>query len=106
MVGLVVLFSFFIFTTLAHRSDLLAMNFEERVVSTADELIAASTAADVRQIAVRGTLVNVPSVRLTQGQALHEQSAQAEIRFATGVKGLQLTSDNQIRCIDLRNQPI
>lgn len=81
------------------------MNSDERVVSTADELVAASNTAGVRQIAVRGSLINAPSVRLAPGQQLYGESAQAEILFAAGADGVQLTSDNQVRSIHLRASP-
>ena len=81
------------------------MNSEEGIVSTAAELVAASKAADLHQILVRGSLTNAPSVRLTPGQALCGESTHAEVLFSAGVDGLQLTSDNQVRSIHLRASP-
>lgn len=81
------------------------MNSGERIVSTADELVAASTTAGIRQITVRGSLIGAPSVRLAPGQALHGESPQAEILFAAGVDGLQLTSDNEVCGIHLGASP-
>lgn len=81
------------------------MNPEKRDVTTSEELIAATKNAGIRQITVRGSLTNAPSVRLAPGQTLRGESDQAEILFAAGVDGLQLTSDNQVRCIQLRASP-
>jgi hypothetical protein len=78
---------------------------EQLIVTTAGELVAASKTAGVRQIVVRGRLENVPSVRLGPGQSLNGESEHAEILFASGVDGLQLTSNNQIRDIHLSANP-
>src|SRR5512136_1142843 len=81
------------------------MNSEKWTVTTTEELIAATKNASVRKIAIRGRLLNAPSVRLMPGQELCGGSDQAEILFEAGVDGLQLTSDNQVGCIQLRASP-
>lgn len=82
-----------------------AINSEERAVTTSDQLVAATNNASVRHIMVRGRLTNVPSVRLAPGQALRGESEGAEIFFTAGVDGLQLTSDNRVRCLHLQASP-
>lgn len=78
------------------------MTPSEHAITTPDELVAATRNLDVRDIIVRGQLTDTPSVRLAPGQALRGETDSAEIRFAAGVDGVQLTSDNQVRGISLR----
>ncbi len=80
------------------------MNAQERVVATANELVAATQDTNVRKITVRGNLTNTPSVRLAPGQALSGVGDDASIFFA-GVDGLQLTCDNQVRGLSLQTAP-
>ncbi|HEY5265086.1 MAG TPA: hypothetical protein VIJ37_08835 [Steroidobacteraceae bacterium] len=80
------------------------MNVQERVVATANELVAATKDASIRKITVRGNLTDTPSLRLAPGQALCGVDDLAAIHFA-GVDGLQLTSDNQVRRISLQTAP-
>ena len=77
----------------------------EKHVTTSDELVAATRNTGIRHITVRGSLADAPSVRLAPGQALRGETDQAEIVFATGADGLQLTSDNQVRSIRLSASP-
>ncbi len=80
------------------------MNSHERIVTTPDELAAATKDTSVQQITVSGSLANTPSVRLALGQVLCGEDDQAAILFA-GVDGLQLSSDNQVRGIHLQTAP-
>jgi len=79
------------------------LNAQERVVVTANELVAATKDTNVRKITVRGNLSNTPSVRLAPGQALSGID-NASILFDS-VDGLQLTSDNQVRGLSLQTAP-
>jgi len=81
------------------------MDIDDRVVTTPDELVAATKHAGTHHVIVRGSLANVPSVRLAPGQTLRGENDQAEILFAKGIDGLQLTSDNQILGIHLQTSP-
>ena len=80
------------------------MTTHERIVTTSAELIAATKDTSVQQIVVSGSLTNTPSVRLAPGQVLCGEDNQAAILFA-GVDGLQLSSDNQVRCIHPQTAP-
>ncbi len=77
------------------------MNSKAQTVASSDELIAAMRNNELSQITVRGILTNVPSIRLAPGQVLLGED-QAEIHFAAGIDGLQLTSNNQVRSIYLQ----
>jgi hypothetical protein len=81
------------------------MDTQQQVVTTSDELVAATKNAMVRHITVRGNLSNTPSIRLTPRQQLIGEGDQAEILFLTGIDGLQLSSDNQVRSLHLRTSP-
>ena len=81
------------------------MSSEERPVASAADLAAACKNADLRRITVRGSIANAPPVRLAPGQSLQGENDQAEIAFAAGSDGLQLSSDNQVRRIHLRANP-
>jgi hypothetical protein len=81
------------------------MNQREKVVTTVDELIAATKDAKFKQIIIRSKLTNVPSVRLSPGQSLRGSGARAGIIFIEGADGLQLSSNNKIRNIDLTTSP-
>ncbi len=81
------------------------MNTQQQVVTTSDELVAATKNAMVRHITVRGNLSNTPSIRLAPGQQLVGEGDQTEILFSTGIDGLQLTSDNQVRGLQLQTSP-
>jgi hypothetical protein len=73
----------------------------EKVVTTVDELIAATKDAKCKQIIIRSKLTKVPAVRLSPGQSLRGSGAQAGITFIEGADGLQLSSNNKIRNIHL-----
>ena len=81
------------------------MKQPEKVVITVDELIAATKDAKCEQIAIRSKLTNVPSVRLSPGQSLRGIGVRAGITFVEGADGLQLSSNNKIRNINLTTSP-
>lgn len=78
---------------------------QEALVATAAELAAATQNPAVQQIVVRGHVVDAPSFRLAPGQFLRGEDELAEMTFAGGAEGVQLTSDNQIRNLRLRAEP-
>lgn len=78
---------------------------QEALVATAAELTAAAQNPAVQQIIVRGHVVDAPSFRLAPGQSLAGEDELAEMTFASGTEGVQLTSDNQIRNLRLRAAP-
>jgi hypothetical protein len=75
------------------------MNSQEKTVSTADELVAATKDKGTHHIVVRGALLHAPSIRLAPGQSLRGDRDGAAITFATSVDGVQLSSDNRIHNI-------
>jgi hypothetical protein len=77
------------------------MNSQEKAVTTVDELIAATRDETLRQLVVRGSLRDAPSIRLAPGQSLRGDGDAAAISFAAGADGLQLSSDNHIHDIRL-----
>ncbi len=77
----------------------------ERQVSSAAELVAAIKDASAASIVIRGRLTEVPSIRLAPGQVLQGEGDDAVIVFAAGVDGLQLSSDNQVRDIQIEASP-
>ncbi|MDE3231529.1 MAG: hypothetical protein KGO05_16745 [Chloroflexota bacterium] len=78
---------------------------ETRIVSTPDDLLAASGASGVQSIVIRGQIAGASSFRLAPGQSLSGENEQAAITFASGVDGAQLTSDNSVHDIALRAAP-
>ncbi|HKS68901.1 MAG TPA: hypothetical protein VJQ45_00675, partial [Ktedonobacterales bacterium] len=78
---------------------------QEALVATAAELTAAAQNPAVQQIIVRGHVVDAPSFRLAPGQSLSGEDELAEMTFASGTEGVQLTSDNQIRNLRLHAAP-
>ena len=81
------------------------MNSKECIVSTPSELVSATREREVGTITVSESVTDAPSVRLSPGQVLRGAGDRAEIRFAAGVDGLQLTSDNEVRNIRLSAAP-
>lgn len=78
---------------------------ERVIVSTADELLSATTSSDVQNITIRGHIAGSPSFRLAPGQSLHGEDDQASITFADGMDGVQVSSDNSVRGIHLHTAP-
>ena len=81
------------------------MTSVQKIVETTDELLASTKDGAARQIVVRKTLKNVPSIRLNPGQILQGDGEQAAIDFAAGIDGLQLSSNNEVRNIHLQASP-
>jgi hypothetical protein len=70
-------------------------------VTTVEDLVAATRDSSVHHIVVRGSLSNAPSIHLAPGQSLRGDGDAAAITFASGVDGLQLSSNNRVHNIRL-----
>ena len=81
------------------------MAAQEGVFTTVDALVAAATDETVQRIIVRGDLADAPSIRLSPGQSLLGEDETSRVTFATGMDGLQLSSDNLVRNIHLNVSP-
>lgn len=73
----------------------------EKIVATADELVAAIGKKGTHHIVVHGNLTDAPSVRLAPGQSLRGEGDGAAVTFVEGSDGLQLSSDNRVHNIRL-----
>ena len=69
-------------------------------VASRSELIDAAGTPDAGNIVVTGKISDLPSLRLAPGKSL-KGLAGAELRFASGVDGLQLSADNSVECLTL-----
>ena len=74
-------------------------------VHTADELARAVRDASRCRITVGGSIEDVPPLRLAPGQALFGEDGRARIAFQAGADGVMLTSDNEIRGLELLTSP-
>jgi len=81
------------------------MDSLEKAVATVDTLVAATKDKNVQRIVVSGNLANAPSISLSPGQSLRGADEDAAIKFAAGVDGLQLSSDNRVHNIRLHASP-
>jgi hypothetical protein len=75
------------------------------VVSTTEQLVAASQDLSTRRILIRGDLVGAPSIRLSPGQSLRGEDDHSSVSFADGCDGIQLASDNRIDNLRLHTAP-
>jgi hypothetical protein len=80
------------------------MQGREAVAESVDDLNALLKQESVRSIVVRKALSDVPTIRLSPGQSLCGEEG-AEITFADGIDGLQLSSDNRVRNIRVQASP-
>lgn len=78
---------------------------EEALVTSVRQLVAATTNAEIRDIVVRGHLVDAPSLRLAPGQRLHAEDDRAAIDFAPGADGVQISENNALRGLRLCTAP-
>jgi hypothetical protein len=81
------------------------MSSIERIISTANDLVAASKDQSVRSIVVSGNLTNVAPLRLLPGQTLRGADDHASVTFASGSDGLELSRDNEVSRIHLKTAP-
>jgi len=77
------------------------MHMLERKVATATELLMAVRDASVRNICVLVDLTELPTFRLSPGQALRGENANVALRFAAAQDGLQLSTDNSVDGVEL-----
>jgi hypothetical protein len=75
-----------------------------RVFSVSDLLVAAADGA-VGSIVVAASCSDVPSFRLSPGQTLVGEGAEAKLHFASGQDGVQLSSDNRVAALRLTADP-
>jgi hypothetical protein len=81
------------------------MSASSIIVSSVAELVRAAQDTGIRQIVVSGELADVPTLRLSPGQVLLGQGDDAALRFAAGIDGLQLTTDNEVHSLHLVASP-
>jgi hypothetical protein len=78
----------------------------EKRVSTVAELSSAAEDNRVRAIVVANDLAEVPTFDLLPGQTLSSLAGRRyTLKFARGVDGIRLSSDNSVLSIDLRTSP-
>ena len=81
------------------------MSSSERMVSTADALVAASKDESVRTLVVSGNVCDVAGFRLSPGQALRGADDHASVTFSSDSDGVQLSSDNAVSRVRLNTAP-
>jgi hypothetical protein len=81
------------------------MNDREVGVRTAGELLAAAADSSVQDMAIVADLTELPTFRLSPGQALRAASREIALRFAAGQDGVQLSADNRVEGIELKTDP-
>jgi hypothetical protein len=81
------------------------MSGAEKVVTSAETLVAAVADSGIEQIVVSGRLTDVPLIRLAPGQSLRGADESAAISFRAADDGVQLSTDNSVRNIRLNASP-
>lgn len=81
------------------------MSSAEKVVTSAETLVAAVADSGIEQIVVSGRLTDVPLIRLAPGQSLGGADESAAISFRAADDGVQLSTDNSVRNIQLNASP-
>jgi hypothetical protein len=81
------------------------MSGAEKVVTSAETLVAAGADSGIEQIVVCGRLTDVPLIRLAPGQSLRGADESAAISFRAADDGVQLSTDNSVRGIRLNASP-
>ena len=71
------------------------------IVSTVDALVAATKNNSIDEIVVDQSLRDLPSIRLSPGQALRGVHERITLRFGAGAQGIQLSSNNGLQTIRL-----
>jgi hypothetical protein len=72
-----------------------------RQASSTAELVSAVADEGVREIRVAGPLAGVPTLRLAPGQRLVGEGEGAQVAFAPGVSGVELSRDNAVKALTL-----
>jgi hypothetical protein len=83
----------------------IAMNHQEREVTTASELLAAASDPTVAAIVVKTNLTGLPTIRLSPGQRLTGATSGVVLHFAAGQDGVQLSTNNQLESLALEADP-
>jgi hypothetical protein len=78
------------------------MSVSKHVASTIEELAGLASDPSVGAIVIHGEISSPSSVRLAPGQSLRGEDPEAKIIFAPGSDGIELSSDNQVRAIQVR----
>ena len=78
------------------------MDSKTALVTSVEQLLEAAQDTDVEQIIVRGAISQVPSLRLSPGQRLVGEQESAALLFRPEIDGLQLTTDNEVRDLQLQ----
>jgi hypothetical protein len=81
------------------------MRTKERWVTTTEALVAAIADESIERVVVSGRLTDVPSLRLSPGQALCGAAGGSTVAFMASVDGVQLSSDNKIHNLHLGADP-
>src|SRR5580658_5451798 len=77
-----------------------------KLVTSVAELVAATRDEKIGEIVLESDLVDAPSITLRRGQSLRcNDEKRSMITFRDGIDGVQLTSDNELRGLDLRVSP-
>jgi hypothetical protein len=74
---------------------------QARKVSSTDDLLSVAADSSVHEIRVTGPLADVPTLRLAPGQSLVGEGATAQLAFAPGADGVQLSRDNAVKALSL-----
>ncbi len=74
---------------------------QARKVSSTTELVSAAADERVREIRVAGALAGVPTLRLAPGQSLVGEGEEAQVAFAAGIDGIELSRDNAVKALTL-----
>jgi hypothetical protein len=77
----------------------------EKIVTSPDELAAATADGDTKSIIVSGRLTDTPPIRLLSGQSLHGADPSAAIGFRRGVDGVELSTNNSLCNLRLYASP-
>jgi hypothetical protein len=78
---------------------------QERMVSSAEELLAAARDTQVTTITVERDIAELPVLQLAPGQSLRGVEARPTLRFRAGQDGVQLSSDNAVSGLRLVCDP-
>jgi hypothetical protein len=81
------------------------MSAAEKWVTTTDALVAAIADEAVKRVVVSGRLADVPSIRLSPGQALSGAAENSTIAFAPDSDGVELSFDNIIQNMHIDAAP-
>jgi hypothetical protein len=82
------------------------MGGNNKLVTSVAELVAAARDEQIGEIVVESNLIDIPSITLLRGQSLRSNGGmRSMLTFREGIDGVQLTSGNEVRGLDLRVSP-